>query len=261
MDRILDTLQGVTLSGDIEVVGLLVLLLGILILVFLGARVRAGRPYALRSLPGLEALSGLVGRSAEMARPLHISPGVRGLYDQSTVETWAGLAALARLAQEAIACDTPPIVTVADPSALPVAQEILRLACERLGRPDAYDPTHVRLVAPDPTAYATGVMGMLRRESFSGNVMIGSFGSEYLLMGEAGAQEAVPQVAGTTEPQTLPLMLITADHTLIGEEIFATPAYSTRRPFQVGSLLAQDWLRWVVVGAIVAGFVAKALLF
>jgi hypothetical protein len=261
MDLILEMLQGANLSGDAEVVGLLLLLLSILGLAYVGIRIRAGRSYTLRPLPGLDDLSGFVGHSAETGQPVHVSPGVKGLFNEFAVETWAGLAVLARLAEEAAACDTHLIVTVADPTVLPLAQEILRRACERQGRPEAYDPTHVRLVAPDPTAYAVGVMGMLRRESVSGNVMIGSFGREYLLMGEAGAQEATHQVVGTTDPQTLPLMRITADHTLIGEEVLTTPVYTGRQPFQVGSLLVQDWLRWVVVGAIVAGFVAKALVF
>jgi hypothetical protein len=259
MDLVLEMLRGANLSGNAQVVGLLVLLLGFLALVFLGIRIRAGRPYSLRSLPGLEALSGLMGRAAETGRPIHVSAGVKGVYDEFTIETWAGLTALAHLAEEGAICDNLPLVTVADPTLLPLAQEILRRACERHGRRDSYDPTLVRLIAPDPMAYAAGVTGLLRREPLSGNVMVGAFGLEYLLMGEAGAQEAAQQVVGTTDPQTLPLMRVTADHTLIGEEIFSTSAYTTGRPFQVGSLLAQDWLRWVVVGAIVIGFVAKAL--
>jgi hypothetical protein len=241
-------------------IGAVLLLLVLPILFFLTSRVRAGKTGALRPLPGLGQLPDSVGRSAETGQPLHVSVGVAGVGSTATAETWAGLTLLAQLADEAAACDTPLVVTVADPTVLPLAQDVLRRAYVRHGNPNGYDPTQVHFIAPNPVAYAAGVMGLLEREPLTGSAMIGAFGDEYLLMGETGARTGVHQIVGTADPSTLPFVYASADETLIGEEMFAGGAYTSRTPMQVGSLLAEDWARWAVILAVVVAAVAKILL-
>ncbi len=243
-----------------EEIGLVLLLPTFPLLFFLTSRVRAGKAGALRPLPGIGELPGLVGRSAETGQPLHVSVGVAGVGGDATSETWAGLTLLGQLAEEAAACDTPLIVTVADATVLPIAQDMLRRAYIRSGNPEGYDPTRVRLIAPNPMAYAAGVSGLLERKSFAANIMIGSFGDEYLLMGETGARRQVYQIVGAADPRTLPFVYATADDTLVGEEMFAGGAYTTRLPIQTASLLAEDWARWVVAAAILVVAIVKIVL-
>jgi hypothetical protein len=208
----------------------------------------------------MEGLPELVGRSAETGRPLHVSVGVAGVGGSLTSDTWAGLALLSKLADEAAACDTPLLVTVSDATVLPIAQDIVRRAFVRSGNPEGYDPTRIQLVAPNNMAYAAGVTGILEREPLTANVMVGQFGDEYLLMGETGARLGVRQIVGTANPGTLPFVHASADETLTGEEIYAGSAYTARRPIQVGSLLAEDWLRWLVVAGILIATVLKIVL-
>lgn len=238
-----------------------VLLLVLLpILFFLAFRVQAGKAGQLRPLPGVEELAGEAGRSAETGQALHVGVGVAGIGGAQTAETWAGLALVSDLADRVATSDTPLIVTVADPTALPLAQEIVRRAYVRNGNPEAYDPARVRFVAPSPLAYAAGVTGLLLREPLAANVMVGTYGDEVLLMGEIAAREGLRQVAGTANPQALPFIVATADRALIGEEIFAGGAYTARQPIQIASLLAQDWARWLIAAAIVVVAAAKMLL-
>jgi len=242
-----------------ETIGLVLLLLVLPVLFFLASRVQAGKTGELRPLPGVKDLSEFVGRAAETGHPLHVSVGTAGVGGAATSETWAGLTLLAELADEAAACDTPLVVTVADPTVLPLAQDTLRRAYARQGNPQGYDATQVRFIAPDPMAYAAGVAGLLEREPLVGSVMVGTFGDEYLLMGETGARAKLHQVVGTTDPRTLPFVYATADETLLGEEIFAGGAYTKKLPIQIGSLLTQDWARWAVIAAIVLLAVFKIL--
>jgi hypothetical protein len=242
-----------------ERIGLILFLLILPILFFLTSRVKAGKAGGLRSFPEMEELPRSVGHSAETGQPVHISVGVAGVGGPATSETWAGLTLLAQMADDAAACDTPLIVTVADATVLPIAQDILRRAYARHDNPDRYDPTQVRFIAPNPMAYAAGVMGLLEREPVTANAMVGAFGDEYLLMGETGARRGVHQIVGAADPQTLPFVYASADHTLIGEEMFATGAYTSRLPIQVGSLLAEDWARWLVIAAIVVIAAVKIL--
>jgi len=250
-------MDGIGLSTGTVALALLLLILPALF--FLASRVRAGKAGNLRSIAGLQDLPSSVGRSAETGQPLHVSVGVGGVGGLSTAETWAGLTLLTQLADEAAACDTPLIVTVADPTVLPIAQDILRRASIRHGNPGGYDPTQVRFVAPIPMAYAAGVSGMLEREPLTGSVMVGSFGDEYLLMGQTGARCGVHQVIGATDPGTLAQVYASADETLIGEEMFAAGAYTRKSPIQIGSLLAEDWARWAVAAAIIILTIWKIL--
>jgi hypothetical protein len=243
-----------------EEIGLVLLLLTLPVLFYLTSRVSAGKAGELRRLPGMDELPGSVGRSAETGQPLHLSVGVAGVGGVATAETWAGLSLLTQMADEAAACDTPLIVTVSDATVLPIAQDILQRAYVRHGNPDGYDPTQVRFIAPNAMAYATGVMGLLDRESVAANVMVGVFGDEYLLIGETGARRGVRQIVGAAEPQTLTFVYATADEVFVGEEMFATGAYTAHLPIQIGSLLTEDWARWAVVAAILVVAIAKILL-
>jgi len=243
-----------------ELIGLVLLLLILPILLFLTFRVQAGKGGELRSIPGMEGLPELVGRSAETGQSLHVSVGVAGLGGGMTADTWAGLTLLSQMADEAAACDTPLIVTVADATVLPLAQDIVRRAYVRNGNPEGYDPTQVQLIAPNAMAYASGVAGILERESLTANVMVGQFGDEYLLMGETGARRGIRQIVGTADPSTLPFVYASADETLIGEEIYAGGAYTSKKPIQIASLLAEDWLRWLVVAGILVATALKILL-
>lgn len=235
----------------IEELFLALLLTILLSLILLSFRVRAGKSRRVRPLRGAEELPGLVAQAAEMGRPLHVSVGVGGVGGPTTAETWAGLTLLGQVADGAAACGFPLIVTVADATVLPIAQDILQRAYVRHDHPEDYDPAQVRLVAPDPTAYAVGTMGLIERDPLAGNVMIGSFGDEYLLIGETGVRRGVHQVVGAADPRVLPFVYGSADATLMGEEMFAGGAYTSRLPLQIASLLTEDWMRWVVIAAMV----------
>jgi len=233
------------------------LLLGSLLLAILMLRVRAGKAGELRPLPGPAELPNAVAGAAEAGRALHVSVGVAGVGGAATAETWAGLTLLDQLADDAAVSDAPLLVTVADATVLPIVQDILQRAYARNGKAERYDPGQVRYIAPDHTAYAAGTMGLFERETLAGNVMVGSFGDEYLLIGEAGVRRGLKQVVGTADPRVLSLVYVSADETLVGEEMFAAGAYASQKPGQVASLLAQDWLRWIVVAAILVTTIGK----
>jgi hypothetical protein len=67
------------------------------------------------------------------------------------------------------------------------------------------------------------------------------------------------QVAGSDVLNTQALITSTADHVLLGEEMFTAGAYLTRRPALIASLQVQDVLRITAVIAILVGVVVKSL--
>lgn len=259
MQVVLDILSQSAIDQNATLLLICILLL-IPVLPFLRRKVKLGKGPVLRPISGYTALQNVVSQSVETGYPVHVSVGVRGIGQQSIAQTLAGLGVLEHLAQQTAEYDAAPLVSVADGTALAAAQDVLRRASARRGQAKKLDPYQVRMIAPEPTAYASGVMGLLSRERLWANVMNGVFGDEYLLMGETAARKEIQQVAGSGNPQSLPFMMVSADHTLIGEEMFAAGAYLSGLAYHIASLVLQDWMRTIIILIILVGVVLSTVL-
>ncbi len=234
-----------------DLIGFVILASLIAAFVYFLWRAHLDRTLRLRPIAAYEALKNLLARASEAGKPVHISIGVAGAGTKATVDTMAGLYALEFLADRAAVSAIPPVVTVSDPTALPVAQDQLRRAYLRQGYPEEYDQRQVRMIAPvvngENIAYGAGVMDVLAHERVMANVMIGAFGDEFLLMSETGAQQELLQVGGTSTTEVLPFVYTTISHPLIGEDIYAAGAYLGAKRSHIASLLAQDMVRGILV--------------
>ncbi|ABU58304.1 DUF6754 domain-containing protein [Roseiflexus castenholzii] len=233
---------------------LIVFIVIILTLLYHARALDRRRTFSRRPLPALEALRRGLGSGAETGRALHLSPGSGVIGARATTaETIAGLLAAERTATEAALSGIPVIASSGDAVAHLALRGTLRQAYQRAGLGQDYDAGNVQLLAQqDPMAYASGVVTLYGRQRLEASQLIGSFGYEVLLATEAGAQSGIPQVAGATTSTALPLIYLTADGTLIGEEIYAAEAYLSRAPEAHGRLLTHDALRTVTIVAIVA---------
>ena len=234
-----------------ETILLLIIVLVVMILTLLHhARATAGKlPSYRRPLPALEIVRRALERGAETGRAIHLSPGSGSIGGRSTtVETVAGLLAAERVSTEASLNGAPILASSGDAVAHLALRGFLRQAYQRAGFGQDYDPANVQLIAhQDPLAYASGVATLYGRQRLEASQLIGSFGQEFLLIGEIGAQQGVPQVAGSTTSQSLPLVYLSTEGALIGEEIFAAEAYLSRSPAPQARLMTQDVLRTVVI--------------
>lgn len=237
----------------------------VILIVFVAAiyiftlRVRSGRTPLLRRIRAFDALQGLPGRAIEAGRDLHLSLGVGSLVNETTADSLAGLAVLDYLAEQAAATGVSPTISMADPTVMLFAQNTLRAAhADDSDRAEeAY--RHIRWIAPQPAAYAAGVMNILNIDQVEANVMVGSFGDEYLLMGETAARQGMAHIGGASNPNTLPFIYASAQETLLGEEIYAAGAYLQKRPAHLGSLAAQDLMRWLVALFMLGGIVIASV--
>jgi hypothetical protein len=223
------------------------------------AEVTEGVMVTLRPIAGFALIDQFIDYARCVRRSMHVSLGTKGVGGVATAETLAGLAALEHVAGALADGGLSPLVTVADPTLLPLAEDATRRAVERAGHPETYNPGRVRLVAPDALAYAAGTADLLASEGAKANVMVGWFGREYLVLGQPSAERGIGQVAGTVNPETLAFMAVSADEMLLGEEIFAASAYLDGKPSGVGSLLAQDWMRFLIVLFILIGVLLKTV--
>ncbi|MDH3675688.1 MAG: hypothetical protein OES12_09355 [Anaerolineae bacterium] len=229
-----------------------------LILFFL-ARVRVGHRPDFRRIQAYDALRGLGSRAVEAGRPLHLSLGTGSMANESTADSMAGLSILNYLADQAAATGSHPMVSMADPTVMLFAQNAVKAAQDGdiPGTEEAY--RNIRWIAPQSAAYAAGVMSLLSIDDVESNIMVGKFGDEYLLMGETAARREIAHVGGTSDPNTLPLVYVSAQEALLGEEIYAGGAYLQKLPAHIGSLLAQDTMRWIVALTILGGVILATL--
>lgn len=222
----------------------------------------ATRP-RLRAIPAYDSLKRLMSRAVETGQAVHVSVGTAGVSGAQTADTLAGLYVLEFLADRAANSDIPPLVTVTEPTAFPAALDQVRRAYERQGYPDEHRFEHARFVAPpmngSAVPYAAGVMDILDHEPVTANVMVGSFGDEFLLMTEPGAQRRALQTGGTSNPSVMPFVYLTMPEPLFGEEFYAAGAYLLERVGHYTSLIAQDVFRVVLVALVVLVVIARTI--
>jgi len=205
----------------------------------------------LRSIAAFDALPSQTSRAAESGQTLHISLGTGGVGGNDTVASLAGLSALVHLAEQGVATGTPPLVTVSNPTLLPLAQKALQQTYTRHGRRGDFRWSQVRLVSPSSMAYALGTMDLLAHEPVLANVMLGAFGPEVGLITRAGADANLMQIGGSDDPRALALLYVGADRVVVGEELFASGVYLDRTMPKVASLMTEDVARIVLILVII----------
>ncbi|MBI2874556.1 MAG: hypothetical protein HYY09_05675 [Firmicutes bacterium] len=204
----------------------------------------------IRKVAGLEYIDTAIGRATEMGRPVHFTPGLFGV---DAPETLASFAILGHVARESARYDARLIVSNFELPVLGINQEIVRQAYLEAGRPERFNPLDVRYMSSDQFGYAAGVAGLLHRENVGANIMVGAFAAEAMVLAESGYQAGALQVGGTTFIQSLPWFIVAADHTLIGEEIYAAGAYLSRDPVLTGTIAAQDLAKIGIIGLVILG--------
>jgi hypothetical protein len=217
-----------------------------------------GRRFNFRSIPGYDATNEGLARAAETGRAVHTSPGTGGVgaHGMQSASTLAGMGVVESMARVAAITGAPVQATTNDAVAYALTDNALRRGYQRAGWSLESESGGARfLTHGDPLAYVAGAAEVAERQQVSHAVMAGQFGPEVLILAEAQRRSGAQQIMGSTDHQGLALLSITADHTLIGEEIFASGVYLERRTTHSASLLAQDALRWVVILLIIAGFI------
>lgn len=207
----------------------------------------------IRRLPGLNALDDAVGRATEMGKPVLY---VCGTQDVDEMETLAGLSILGHVAKRAAEYETPLLMPTSRSVVMSTAQEVVREAHFKAGRPDSYQQDNIRYLTDDQFGYVAGVDGIMMREKPAANFFLGMFFGESLILAETGHSTGAIQIAGTAQASQLPFFVAACDYTLMGEELFAASAYLSRDPREVGSLKGQDYVKALIMTVIVVGSLA-----
>ena len=207
--------------------------------------------FPMRAIPAYDSLPLLVGASIEAGRPMHVSFGSAGLGGANTALTLASSELFYQVTNRNLSGAT--VLTVSDPSALPLGYGTLRHAYAT-----RRERQHVSSVRWYPSgerslAFAAALTGVLGDERVSGNVLIGSFGPELALVLEAAARRRQISIAGSVDLGGQAVAYGMADQALIGEELFVAGAYLGGSAAQRGSIVTLDLLRWLLIlGVLIA---------
>jgi hypothetical protein len=229
-----------------------------LILLFTLLRHRQ-KPPVLRPIPAFRNLQRAIGLAVEQGKRLHLSLGTSSILDPNSASALVGLSTLERIAQISIISDQPPVATSGDGTLTILSQDALRAAYRINNASDLYEVDRGRLTGPTPFSYAAGAAQVIRTEDVSTNILIGHFGAEAALMTEASDRHKAYSLAASDSLPAQAVLFASAEETLIGEELFAVPAYLQAGTVHSASLRVQDVLRWIIIAVLLIGAVLKIL--
>jgi len=235
----------------------LVILWSIAIVVMV-VRAQRGRDYFIRRIPGLNAIDEAVGRATEMGRPILMIPGIGNIW----VIIVQALTIFSYIAKTAAQFGNRILVPVGGeygPAVYTVAQEMIRDSYDAVGKREAFDTDSIRFISDRQFAFASGVAGMIFREQPAAVFMFGEFFAESLIFAETGQRVGAIQVAGTTQITQIPFLIAACDYAIIGDEFYAASAYISREPTLLGSLVAQDVCKGIVLLLVVLGTLVVTL--
>jgi hypothetical protein len=201
---------------------------------------KRGESMFVRRLPALDAIDEVIGRSAEMGRPVHYSPGLGTLTRYTAPQTLAAISILGHVAKLCASMGSELLVSVAYTPMLPLCNDVVRSAYLEEGKIDEYQPDNIQFIADRGDTFAAALIGKLRRVLPAANFYIGALFRETSQILETGYEVGAMQISGTNKTTQLPWMMMTCEYVLMNDEMFCADAYITRNPKSVGSIKAID---------------------
>jgi voltage-gated potassium channel Kch len=215
---------------------------------------------SLRGIPAVNRLRRGIGLAVEDGKRLHVSLGKASILSPHGASALVGLSVLERLAEVSTVSDKPPVATSGEGTLALLSQDSLRSVYRESNQLEQYNRDLGRLAGPTDFSYVAGSLPVIKREDVYTNVLIGNFGPEVGLMCEAIDRADGFSLAASDSLPAQAVLYATAQEPLIGEELFALPAYLQSGKMHLASVRAQDVVRAVVIGVLVLGSAARLVL-
>lgn len=211
------------------------------------------RNIPLRRIAAYSNINLTVSEAVESGRTAHISFGASSPRDASAASAIAAAEIGYFLALRAAPGDKPALLTMSDPVTLALAQDRLRRAYRLRDLMSKYRSTLARWYPQGPLslAYAAGVGAAMLDEDASTNIVVGKIGPEMMLIAENAIRYDRFFIGQSDQTTGQAVAYVVSDSPLIGEELYVSPAYFDRSGVNAGGVVAQDVLRYLLIGAII----------
>lgn len=238
-------------------IGLLVFMVSALSIILFTFFQKKRSVRTLRPITAINRLRRAIGQTIEDGKLIHISLGKTNLLHDTATSALVGLATLEGVARISIAADCSPIATSGNGAISILSQDTIRAAYRMRNAQERYYPGCGLLSGPTPFSYIAGTIPIIHDENIFTNIMIGNFGPEVALLCDAANYEKAFTLAASESLPAQAVMFAAAQEPLIGEELYAIPAYLQTKTVYHASLRAQDLLRWILVIVMVAGAIIR----
>jgi hypothetical protein len=251
-------------QADLGLIGLIFVLVFALLIFAYTSRLREEgeqkTPTArLREIPAFRKLREAINNSVEAGQRLHLTVGRGALMGIGSASALVGLSVLGRVAKTLSLGEKGPITTSGDSTLMILSQDTTHHTYSTAGVVERYDPTDGQLSGLTPFSYASGTLPVIYDQGTTATVMAGHFGTEAALIADASENTGNLTVAGSDDLSAQAVFMVTANEPLIGEELYAAGAYTQAGDTHTASLLAQDVIRWTLVGVILLGILLKLI--
>jgi hypothetical protein len=241
-----------------NIIGLMVVVLTAAFMIVFALQDRKHR-LALRRIKAIERLDDEVGLSVEDGRRLHVSFGRGEFLGYHAASVLTNTAALDEISRRTTGSDRPPAITSGNGTSTLLAVDVLQSA-HRFGfSNERMDARRGRLAGVTPMSYAAGVLPALYRENTSTMILGGQLGAEARLILDVAEDEQVQILAAPDSLVGQSIAFSSPVDLLIGEEIFALPAYLHAGSMYSSSLLAEDSLRWILIAFMLVGAALRSI--
>jgi len=228
-----------------------------LVLFFSSKKIRTKFPPVFRKLSAALKLRRAIGLAVEDGSRIHVSLGNGSMVDPANASALAGLSTLSRIGQLASTSDLPPMCTSGSGDLQILSQDVLRSSASDTHTLSQFDPGLARMTGVTPFSYAIGAVESMQDSGTSANVLMGDFGSEAGLLLDGAENQGSYKLAGSNSLIAQSIFFALADDTLIGEELYALPAYLGSQSAHHASLRVQDILRLLIVLVMLGAVVSR----
>lgn len=212
-----------------------------------------------RRIAAIERLDKEVSISVEDGRRVHLSFGRGEFLGYHAASILTNTAALEEISKRSTGSDRPPAVTSGNGTSTLLAVDVLQSA-NRFGfSNERMDSRRGRLSGVTPMSYAAGVLPALFSEHTSTMILGGALGAESRLILDVAEEEQVHILAAPDSLVGQSIAFSSPVDLLIGEEIFALPAYLHAGSMYSSSLLAADSLRWLIIAFMLVGAILRSI--
>lgn len=240
------------------IAGLLLLVIStVLLLLFSLRQRRTNKSPVFRRIPSISKFKRSLGISIEDGTRIHVSLGNASLTQPASSSAFVSLKTLHQIGELSSNSDNPPIATSGDGSLALLSQDTLHEVARQTHTLDLYQPDNGTLAGVTPMTNMAGALQVINDPEVKTNVLIGNFGSEAGFLSTASENKGALTIAASDSLTAQAVFFATVEQPLIGEELFAIPAYLQNEPVHNSSLLVQDILRGLTILAILIGAIFK----
>jgi len=204
----------------------------------------------LRDIPAFYRVKGAIELSVEDGSGVHIGLGRGDITSPQAASAFVGLSMLKEITSEISSGDTLPTASTGNGTLAILAQDTLRVKYESMGKLDQYSLDYATVAGLTPFSYAAGTMPIVIKDETSNLILTGNVGTEVGIITSASERGNTLMLAGSDNLTGQAMIYALADEPIIGEELFAGPAYVTNESTYDASLHTQDVVRWIIITSI-----------